>query len=520
MCKHIQICSKRLHLQGNSLVHFVTIFFLTFFALYIVSPGTSPSNPYLGIDTSVYVTMGTALSDGYLPYRDFFDHKGPLLYYIYAIAQYDVIGKLGIFVLQTIVWSISIYSIWRTLRLFVRRALSIVLILVFLACSFSLFCEGGGTEEWSLPVSCFLLYVVLDRLRFKEPVSRFPIWIWISLGAGIACHSMLRVTNAGVTCGEVLSLLLLMATEKSWKKMLVSSMYMLLGFLIVIFPIILHFWFEDSVKDLWYGLYVFNQKYALTALSGISVLKICIKTIPAIIVILLCSLSASVSQFLGKIKIVIYSITICTIISLFPGYAFEHYFLNFTPVICLALITFAKWIECSFIIEKKKKYLVYSVIFVFIMLPYLTGVKQNIMHGIICALMPGHPVEEYNRYITVLGFSKLIKTTDECKVLALDCPAQVYCYLGIKPCNRFFFLQSFLAKADSKIKEQVTNCFFNDETAPSWLIVPKEGVDEHQAINKIDKDFAAIINNNYYYVDSGPLREGRSDKSYALYRKK
>ena len=43
-----------------------------------------PDNQLAG-DTYVYLYTGGLISKGLMPYRDFFDHKGPLLYLIMAL---------------------------------------------------------------------------------------------------------------------------------------------------------------------------------------------------------------------------------------------------------------------------------------------------------------------------------------------------------------------------------------------------------------------------------------------------
>ena len=38
----------------------------------------TPIGPSIGSDNAMYLTMGTALSNGFAPYKEIFDHKGPL----------------------------------------------------------------------------------------------------------------------------------------------------------------------------------------------------------------------------------------------------------------------------------------------------------------------------------------------------------------------------------------------------------------------------------------------------------
>lgn len=509
--------------RGKSVLKFFIVFLFVFVSLYIASPGTSPSNPYIGVDTSVFLTVGSSFSEGALPYRDYFDHKGPLLYYIYAIAQYDTLGKLGIFVLQTLAWSISVYAVWNTFRLFIKRELSMILLVVFLICSYSCISEGGLTEEWSLPVSCVLLYIVLRYLKFHDSVSELPFWIWLSLGFGVAWHVMLRVTNAGVTCGEIAALLLMLVHERAWKKTVLSVIWVLIGFLILLLPVITFFVIKNAEKELWYGLYTFNHKYAVIGSLGYKqILKIGFYAFPAVALMLLICSSRRLPGLSGKIMFVMFSVAIATITSLLPGYAFAHYFINFTPVICCSLIVFALFINDASNICKKNKYLLASGIFLIISTPYVVGARCQLTYAFMCAFMPKQNIGCYNKYVTAQYFSKLIKKSDDCRVLAIDCSAEVYCYMGIKPCNKFFFLQSFLSQADQEIKTHVVNCLDSGKSAPGWLVLPKKDLDEQRSLDKIDVDFADRIKEHYFYVENEPLCSSKSDQyqPYSLYRKK
>ena len=47
----------------------------------------TPIGASIGSDSAMYLTMGTALAQGYAPYLDIFDHKGPLLFILQTIPQ-------------------------------------------------------------------------------------------------------------------------------------------------------------------------------------------------------------------------------------------------------------------------------------------------------------------------------------------------------------------------------------------------------------------------------------------------
>ena len=79
----------------------LSVFGVSVFFLLVFSYSTSPFYPYSrGWDSAFFQLVGRGMTKGYLPYRDFFDMKGPWLFLIQYVGAY--IGKYGIFLLQCI----------------------------------------------------------------------------------------------------------------------------------------------------------------------------------------------------------------------------------------------------------------------------------------------------------------------------------------------------------------------------------------------------------------------------------
>ena len=59
---------------------------------------TSPLYPYIhGLDSSFFMMTGRMVADGKVPYLDFFDMKGPMIFFIEGLGQRLIDGKTGIF---------------------------------------------------------------------------------------------------------------------------------------------------------------------------------------------------------------------------------------------------------------------------------------------------------------------------------------------------------------------------------------------------------------------------------------
>ena len=92
------------------------------------------------------------MTKGYLPYRDFFDTKGPYLFLIEYIAQLISYGRLGIFFLQwinlflTMILACQIYKFYGIKTKW--KQIILLFPILYVAC-FTF--EGGNlTEEFSL----------------------------------------------------------------------------------------------------------------------------------------------------------------------------------------------------------------------------------------------------------------------------------------------------------------------------------------------------------------------------------
>ena len=70
-------------------------------------------------DTNVYMTMGREMLRGAVPYRDLFDHKGLLWYFLYMAA--NLISRktfLGLYLIELFSFSIFLFYSWKLLDLF------------------------------------------------------------------------------------------------------------------------------------------------------------------------------------------------------------------------------------------------------------------------------------------------------------------------------------------------------------------------------------------------------------------
>ena len=62
------------------------------------------------VDVNCFFTVGRGITHGLVPYRDLYDQKGPLLYFVYALAALiSEHGFFGVFVIEALLFSLFLY---------------------------------------------------------------------------------------------------------------------------------------------------------------------------------------------------------------------------------------------------------------------------------------------------------------------------------------------------------------------------------------------------------------------------
>ena len=125
---------------------------------------------YCGYDSAIFQTIGKYWAQGSVPYRDLFDHKGPLIFFIDMIG-YLIWGRAGILVPQTISLAVTLFFFWKLGRVYLPplgAAAAAGVALVYLARTFD---EGNMTEEYALPFIAASLWLAV---RWCESLRETP----------------------------------------------------------------------------------------------------------------------------------------------------------------------------------------------------------------------------------------------------------------------------------------------------------------------------------------------------------
>lgn len=220
----------------------------------------SPLNPWTngasGVDSSVFRYMGELILHGYMPYKDSFDHKGPLLYLINAVGQF-VSCERGIWYVEYLSLFIFLFLTYKTARLVTSRVTSAILTIAVLAPLFTCFEGGNLVEEYAMPFIACALYIFEDYF-LNQRISKKRLFL-CGLCFGAVC--LLRINMISVWIVYIIAVLVWNLYSEHCMPWRFIPCF-LLGALSVMLPIVLWLVIGGAFNDFLQDYFLFNFKYS------------------------------------------------------------------------------------------------------------------------------------------------------------------------------------------------------------------------------------------------------------------
>ncbi len=286
------------------------------------------------VDSSVFKTVALMMERGYMPYRDSFDHKGPVIYILNYLGN-KIAYYWGIWVIELICASITIFVMYKIARLSSSIISSAVATLLALSLLFIYFEGGNFTEEYAMPCIAIATYIFLDYIK-NYRLSKIRI---ILAGAGLGGVLMLRPNMIAVWIVFCIYIFVKLATGGKIKDLCNIIILFLIGMGIVILPILVWLALNNDLLYFWEDYIVFNMQYStdnnisvkLAAFIKFSSTKLYFVSIFGLLYHMTNAKQRSVN-----IPYFIYMVTSVALIAL-SGYEFNHYGMVLIPVMVYPL---------------------------------------------------------------------------------------------------------------------------------------------------------------------------------------
>ena len=244
----------------------VYIFFLLFsiFALFFYSQDSYLYDLYNRVDSAWFFMCGKAWMNGMVPYVDFADSKGPLLWLIYGlgylISPRDYIGVYWI----TCLWySFIYYYTYKTADIFLKNRLKSVLCAVLMTVAFfnPLFHVETRAEDFCLLFVTLSLYRTCLLLYSDKVTDQIINRSFLLIGVSFACLFLIKFNIAAIqSILLITSCYYLYRSKLSFIKPLVNYMF---GVLLVLVPFLIYFVVEGNLG-------AFIQEYLINTTKTVS----------------------------------------------------------------------------------------------------------------------------------------------------------------------------------------------------------------------------------------------------------
>ena len=211
------------------------------------------------VDVNCFFTVGRGITHGLVPYRDLYDQKGPLLYFVYALAA--LISEhsfLGVFVIEALLLSLFLYVGGRIAELLSEKPCAFWLTAAGLGVGIPLspaFSHGGSAEEFFLPVFAGAMYIVLKAMREHRPFTKGQSAL---LGVLAAAALWTKYTFCGLFAGLAISVLIWYFADHMGKVLPGTILWALIGVAAASALVLVWFFLNGAISELWQVYFVDN----------------------------------------------------------------------------------------------------------------------------------------------------------------------------------------------------------------------------------------------------------------------
>lgn len=473
----------------------ITFVFLAIFSYY-TSPFTTCDN---GADAAFFRLVGQGMTQGYLPYRDFFDMKGPFLFFIQYIGQLLSYGRLGLFIIQWINLFCSIVIICKIFELYhISNRIIQICLLIPIAFIASFTFEGGNlTEEFSLIELCSCLFLCLYYFKSNEIPNilchtRFYCYAGLWYGICFGLLLMIRITNAALICAMLLIISLDLIKAKKYRELGVCACMYIIGLTTSVIPAILFFGLKGLIGEAFEAVFVLGFKYAgeKTLLQHILESFSSYRLILLIVIPCLIPIIFHWRSWRERFFMIIG--TLFTFLAISSGNNYPHYYTLTIPLVLVSEISIAE----TLIGSNKRKRLLAIVLSGMMLLPLLRPVGSSLYS----AYKHLFQQNQYKTEYLVRDVSSKIPEEDKNSVFCYNLNPSWYTYADLFPCIKYCGWQNHYITLMPEIYDDLHACF--QSHPPTWLVLPKEKGNLPDFLDKM------------LYIDYGKYYE---NESYTLY---
>lgn len=455
--------SQSILYKGDIKAYFISLF-VAFVFILIFSTSTTILGTSISLDSAIFQVIGKYWAKGVVPYIGLWDSKGPIIFFINAIGYFLTNSSVGVFIIQVLSLSVTIYFIFSFFRTIYPIKTSWILSLIAIACLSNCYETGNSVEEYILPIlvpSFLYMYKWTDEAFVKNKYTHSILFAFL-YGLILAFSLLTRLTNAiGICVGTFIIILTLLFT-RNWKNLLLCALGFIGGFCVLVLPFSFYFFLNDALYDMWYGSVLYNIEYAgSSGTSGHDSLYALISHILAYSSNFFLILVSIFVIWFNKERRTVGCFWLCvscmTYLYFSFTYRYSHYSIITLPYLCIGIIEMKQVLE-SFkdAVIKKTGFFSLNSFFIILFLGSFYQIYQVIN-------TEKDDLSDYKSLLAEIPESELES------FVGYNTEAYFYLKLDVKPCYRFFCIQDWASSNGISLLSLLKETYENGDV--KWILV-------------------------------------------------
>ena len=242
---------------------------------------SSPLYPFnVWVDANAFFTMGKGMMNGKVLYRDLFEQKGPLLYFIHGLS-YLISHRtfLGVYIFEVISFSIFLFYSHKLILLFLDIKYSIISLPLITAIILNMrnFSHGDSAEEFCLPLMAISLFYLIRYFKNTSSdlvsgrvllingiIAGCVLWIkftllgfWFAWMASVFFCMIFNNTNRGsASVASDVNYTSELPANNNFLHAIKACFIFLLGMLLATVPWLIYFGINHAIAP-WIDTYIF-----------------------------------------------------------------------------------------------------------------------------------------------------------------------------------------------------------------------------------------------------------------------
>lgn len=479
----------------KSAAKYVALFVFSAVFLLVFSLWTSPMyHNWYGCDASFFTMAGRGILNGWVPYRDFFDLKGPYFFFLEALGQFLCTGRTGAWIIQVFALFFALILMIKTCRLFVSTKKTGFIVAITLIFYSSTLWGGNTLEEFALPLTLLTIYLTLRDLKKADDLKKIAdidarkststtskaaksdviiIKPSTAIITGI-CFAIImfsKITVASPIIGLVLAIIIFLIKKRRFYDLITYLLYAFLGVLLGITPIFVYFYSKGMLTRMLYSVFLFAFKRSVDFGTKFNIrweLKIsgCYFAMIFVIcqIVNVKSIKSRSSDIVDFMLTSIFLSALITAITLHLGDPFIYYFTTVYPILMLTFITM--FVIYDPLILFRQWRLDIPIIAFLISMSYFASHTATQLNTVLF----GRDNTYYQEYVDAAReMAGLIPSGDRDSVYSLNMDMQWFECNELLPCFSYTINLQFFVALDNRIESEIIDKLNNDP--PKWIVI-------------------------------------------------